>query len=77
MMNHGCRYDRGTWSECLNGEQTRMDTLKAAGTGMSSPPASTCEQNRPVKKSCKAKKAKTNKERKNNKLTGEFGSHHL
>ncbi|KAL5292150.1 hypothetical protein ACFFRR_011144 [Megaselia abdita] len=73
MMNHGCRYEKGTWSECLNGEQTRMDTLKTAGTGMSSPPSTACEQTRSIKKSCKAKKAKTNKERKNNKLTGRKG----
>lgn len=55
-----CRYEKGTWSECITGQMSRTDKLKS-----SSDP--TCQSTRVVNKNCNPGKSKdkSNKDRKN------------
>ncbi|XP_039963521.1 uncharacterized protein LOC120776701 isoform X2 [Bactrocera tryoni] len=71
-----CRYEKGAWSECTNGQMTRQDKLKSAITTnptvatdtTDTNPDSSCEAMRKITKRCNvggAKMAnKSNKERK-------------
>lgn len=45
----GCRYTKGTWTDCVNGEKTRVDTLKQTATVV----PGECEPTRTTKKRCK------------------------
>lgn len=49
-----CRYDKGTWSECVTGQMQRSDKLKST-----SDPA--CQATREVNKNCNAGKTKGDK----------------
>ncbi|XP_015782577.1 uncharacterized protein LOC107360426 isoform X2 [Tetranychus urticae] len=40
-----CRYNKGPWSDCVNGEKSRTDTLKIPTPG--------CEATRPATKKCR------------------------
>jgi hypothetical protein len=42
-----CRYNKGEWSECVNGERSRTDTIKPQSTAG-------CEQSRVITKKCKS-----------------------
>lgn len=44
-----CRYEKGAWSECINGQMTREDKLKSTG-GVSE--SSSCEPMRSINKKC-------------------------
>ncbi|KAI1301526.1 hypothetical protein HDE_02957 [Halotydeus destructor] len=41
-----CKYHKGTWTECLNGERSRIDQLKNGGSG--------CEDKRTIARKCKS-----------------------
>ncbi|XP_065720744.1 uncharacterized protein miple2 isoform X3 [Drosophila suzukii] len=47
----GCRYDKGTWSQCIAGQMTREDKLEAEAIGGSD---QNCNPVRTVNKKCKA-----------------------
>lgn len=56
-----CRYEKGAWSECTNGQTSRTDKLKTT-----SDPS--CQATREVNKNCNPSKGKgEKKERKNGK----------
>lgn len=46
-----CRYSKGTWTECTEGERTRQDTLKSHQASNSE-----CEAVRVVRRKCKSSK---------------------
>lgn len=48
-MQLACRYNKGVWSDCVDGEKTRVDTLKQAGSS-----SGECEPTRTTKKRCKS-----------------------
>ncbi|XP_036337170.1 uncharacterized protein LOC118747276 [Rhagoletis pomonella] len=68
-----CRYEKGAWSECVNGQMTRQDILKSTAAanpagGTDTAAESSCEPMRNINKKCNAGGAKmvskANKERK-------------
>lgn len=49
LFSSACRYNKGTtWSECVNGEKTRVDNLKQTSDSNVD-----CEPTRTIKKRCK------------------------
>lgn len=62
-----CRYEKGSWSDCVTGQMTRADKLKPT-----SDPS--CEATRIIKKNCKPGKSKDKsaKEQRKNKDKGGF-----
>lgn len=44
-----CRYDKGPWSECVDGRMARNDKLKQGSDG-------TCVKDRQISKKCKPTK---------------------
>ncbi|KAI8039429.1 hypothetical protein M5D96_008153 [Drosophila gunungcola] len=49
--DNGCRYEKGTWSQCNDGHMTREDKLQAEAVGGSD---QNCDPVRTVSKKCKA-----------------------
>lgn len=51
-----CRYDKGEWSKCVNGQMTRTDNIK---TGFDP----SCKQTREVNKNCSKDKKQKKQEK--------------